>query len=365
MTTALDRPTEYTPRTPSLNDTGAPVLGLVNLVLRQLKLILTLAVLFGGLAFAYAFTRPRMYTAAASFLLQAPKLSGNVPGLAAQLGVSLPSTDPAQSPAFYVETIKSRGILTALTDTTFTYPDGRGGNVSRRLADAYRIRERQPALRREDLLEKLTTVIDVRQSVKTGVVSFSVDAPAPHLAAAIATAILRELTHFNMQRRQSQAAAERRFTQKRLAEVGAELRDSERRLEAFLAQNRSIANSPTLRFQQERLTREVELRRSLYMSLAQSFEQARIDEVRDTPQLTVLQAPEVPARASSRFVLGKAVVAAMFGALLGLLLGYSRERMGSAAASSSQEVLEFNRLRLAARDALRRRLGTRAMRERA
>ena len=339
---------------PSTSAAG-DLIRLLNLTLRQARLVAGTAVLFGAAAFLSVLTQPRTHTATASFLLQPPKLAGNMPGIAAQLGLSLPTSDPGQSPAFYAEMIRSRSVLSALADSTFTYRDPMGATITTSLAEAYRVRAQTPTLQREAILKRLDQSISVRTSLKSGVVAFSVRAPAAELAPRIATAVLGELSYFNMQRRQSQAAAERRFTGQRLAEVASELRAAEDALEAFLRRNRSIAGSPQLTFEQERLSRAVDLRRTLNATMAQSYEQARIEEVRDTPQLTIVQNPEVPARPDSRFLIGKVLVAAAFGALVGLLLGFSRERLREAERQSGDEIAEFTRLREAAVEAVRRR----------
>jgi uncharacterized protein involved in exopolysaccharide biosynthesis len=54
-------------------------------------------------------------------------------------------------------------------------------------------------------------------------------------------------------------------------------------MQAFLQANRQWANSPDLTFQHDRLERDIALRQQVYTTLVQSFEQARISEVRDTP----------------------------------------------------------------------------------
>jgi uncharacterized protein involved in exopolysaccharide biosynthesis len=54
-------------------------------------------------------------------------------------------------------------------------------------------------------------------------------------------------------------------------------------------------------------------RREIESTLAQAFEQARIDQVRDTPVITIVEPPIVPAVANSRGIIRNAV--------LGLIVG--------------------------------------------
>jgi uncharacterized protein involved in exopolysaccharide biosynthesis len=326
------------------------------LALRQARLIVGLGSILAVGMVIYTLRQPRMYTTTTSFLLQASRggMSSGMPSIAAQLGVALPSADPGQSPPFYTEMVKSRSILSALVDSTFEYRTPSGATMRTTLADAYDVPRRPPAERRDDTIERLANAITVRTSQKSGVITYTLQAPAPELSRLMAEALLAQLVRFNMQRRQTQAAAERKFTERRLADVGAELRIAEGQLETFLRENRSMVNSPQLTFQQQRLQREVELRRTLYVTLSQSYEQSKIEEVRDTPQITTIEAPELPSRPDSRLLVGKALAAGVFGGLLGLLIGFARERFGDARRSSDDEVAEFLRLRQATMERLRR-----------
>ena len=103
------------------------------------------------------------------------------------------------------------------------------------------------------------------------------------------------LDSFNLETRQPQAASERRFVEERLGQAKDELLDAEDRLLTFLNQNREFQNSSQLSFEHDRLLREVRLRQDVVTSLTESHEQARIEEVRNTPVITIVQAPELPA----------------------------------------------------------------------
>src|SRR5690349_7385459 len=91
----------------SANTSGTvALLEFLGLVRRQLRGVAVGALLLGGATFLFVITHPRTYTSSVKFLLQAPKVPAGVPGLAAQLGLSLPASDPGMSPAFYSEMIR-------------------------------------------------------------------------------------------------------------------------------------------------------------------------------------------------------------------------------------------------------------------
>ncbi|MDQ6717538.1 MAG: hypothetical protein M3Z17_04205, partial [Gemmatimonadota bacterium] len=133
---------------------------------------------------------------------------------------------------------------------------------------------------------------------------------------------------FYLDSRIEQAVTERRFTAARLAEVQADLRAAENRLLDFLQSNRDYLNSAQLTFQHTRLTREVDMRQQVYTALAQANEQARIEELRDTPTITILEHPQLPVLPDPQTSARKIVFSAMLGAGLAFLLGLLRDVFG-------------------------------------
>ena len=127
----------------------------------------------------------------------------------------------------------------------------------------------------------------------------------------VAGDLLKELELYNRERRQSQASAERQFVEARSQEALMALRKAEGQLRAFSEENRATTNSPALRLEEARLEREISQRQQVYTGLLQAYETARVDEVRDTPILTLVEQPRTPARAESRRALVFGLVAAI------------------------------------------------------
>lgn len=311
---------------------GGITLGsLLRALLRRRGLVIGCGLVGALLAGTTGLLRHRTWTAAATFMPQGRRNpAAGLSGVAAQLGITIPTTDAGQGPGFYADFVSSRTMIGALADTTFEITTAQGSQRAT-LADLYGVRRNAPALRREDLIRKLGSRIVATPIVKTGVVRMHVTAPTPELAYQIVRFILDGLNAFDLVTRQSQARAERRFMEGRLGEARIELRTTDDSLQAFLQRNRDYKNSPELSFQADRLSREVQMRQQVYTSLAQAYEQAKIEEVRDTPVITIVERPEVPARPDSRGLVTSTVVAliggASFGALVALLLAsLERER---------------------------------------
>ena len=67
------------------------------------------------------------------------------------------------------------------------------------------------------------------------------------------------------------------------------------------------------------------MRQEVVTSLTQSYEQARIEEVRNTPVITVLEPPELPVIPDQRGLLRSAILGLLLGGLVGVLAALGRE----------------------------------------
>jgi uncharacterized protein involved in exopolysaccharide biosynthesis len=207
------------------------------------------------------------------------------------------------------------------------------------------IDEQDQASRRAETIRDLKQRVQAAAVARTGVVRVSVRTPSPGISQQIADLIIREVNRFNLQTRQSQAASERRFTEQRLAEVRIALRGAEDRLQHFLQSNRAMSGSAQLQFTLDRLKREVSQQQDMYASLSQSFEQAKIEEVRDTPVITIVESPEIPTRPDPRGLATRGVLAGLVGLMIGILLAFVRDVSRSSGARSDSSLAELARLR--------------------
>ncbi len=326
-----------------LRDSDLSLLAAVNVLLRRRALVVGVAACAVAVLLAIALIRPRTYTSEASFMPQSNRNmpSGSGGGIAAQLGLSMLSNDPSQSPSFYVDLITSRGIMDSTVSTRFRVQTD-SGVVEAPLSAFLRAKGNTPALRQDNAVTKLRALIKADASPKTSVVTLDVRAKDPVLAQQVADRVLALVSNFNLRRRKSQASEERRFAEQRLVEVGQELRVAEDALQMFLQRNRMYENAPELRFTQDRLSREVVMRQQLYTSVAQAHEQARMDEVRDTPVFTIIEQPDVPARPDSRGLLKWTAIGLVLGLGLGVALAFLREMMTRANAESGSDIEQFN-----------------------
>lgn len=331
---------------------GLGPIGLATLLLARRRTIARSALGAAVLVSAVILMRPRQYASSASFTPQIRRQPSSISGLAAQFGLAVPQQDGSQSPAFYVDLLLTREILGDVAMGRFALRSAAGARDTS-LADVLHAEGRTDDEKRERAIRLLKDRVRASANNRTGVVDVTVTLGEPHLASDVLKRLLDQLDAFNRRRRKTQATTERQFTERRLTEVRQELREAEDRQQAFLQRNRDYRNSTELTFQHDRLAREVAMRQQLYTTMAQAFEQARIDEVRDTPVLSLIEEPEVPAFPNGRGLIRYTLVAVALGALVAAVLFVLLE-LARPAASVSESAEELQEAWASARADLRR-----------
>lgn len=289
------------------------------------------AALVGALAAA---AWPKTWTSVTTFVPEQTSntgalLSGAMGGLGALVGGgdalgSLTSRlKDGPTLDFFADVLLSQELLTATLQTRFPVAgqpgrtatlleqlDEGGATPERRLGNALR------AMRRKAVVEAIR---------RSNMVSLSITLRDPQLSAAVANRMLELLNTFNLERRQRASREQRRFAEQRLAVARRELERAEGAKSAFLEANRGYKLSPRLAEQYESLERQVDIKQSVLLALARTFEESRVAEVRDTPLLTIvdravpsdrpLQRPLPWAAAAAAVAFLVACAAALFTAL--------------------------------------------------
>ncbi len=245
------------------------------------------------------------YTATTTFVPETgtqgrlPSGLAGLAGLATQFGVSL-GPEASKSPRFYADILHSRELMEHVLLSHYSDPRNKAQTSadSATLLSILGVSGRDAADSLYRGVKKLSNRTSVRVDPQTNIVSLSVDEHYPHLAAAVANRFVAYLNAFNAQYRQSQAREQRKFVEQRLVDGERDLRTAEEDLRAFYERNRSWQQSPQLTFEEGRLRRQVEVRQEVYLTLKREYESARIQEVNDTPVITVIDSATAPVRRS-------------------------------------------------------------------
>ena len=289
------------PQPPAYED-EISLLEILNVLLKRWRTVIGLPVTTSLVVLGISFLVQPTYTATTSFVPEV-RSQGRVPaglaGVAGQLGISL-GAEASQSPMFYADVAKSREILDRLLLARYADPLAtRDPDDSTTLLSVLRPGGRNGADSLERGAKKLAGLVSVGVDAQTNIVTVKVELPSPDLAAAVANRLVAYVNDFNAQTRQSQARERRKFVEQRVAASEQDLHEAEDALKRFYQANRSWLQAPHLIFEEGQLRRQVALRQELYLTLRREYETARIEEVNDTPVITVIDTAVPPQRKSS------------------------------------------------------------------
>ena len=329
-------------KAPWESDDEISLVEIMSALLRQRRIFTRTFLVIAGIGVLVAILRPTRYTSSVSFLTESsePSATGAL-ALAQQFGISLGGASGERSPQFYAELVTSSEILRQTVVRRHPVEDlgGEPGEIN--LIEYYKVREDTEEGRIERAMEELIDDLSVATDLDTGIVSFSIRTSHPLLSHGVAAHILDLVNDFDLNTRQSQAGAERLFAGDRLDQRTGELRQVEDSLQSFLIDNRVFSSSPSLQFEHDRLQRAVVMRQEVVTSLAQEFERARIEEVRNIPVITLIEAPRVPALRDPKRILLTIIIGIMSGAVFGALAAFFRNHLGQPGEAPPSDMQEL------------------------
>jgi len=272
------------------------------------------------------FLAPRVYTSSAKILPISENNSNlsNLSGLASQFGMNLPTGGEIQWDELYPEIVRSERLMEILVQKSFQtekYPDEQILLQLLDIENNYRDESSKLKLAVEDLKE----MIIVQKDRFSPVVSLHVEAFEPRLARDLATEVIAESGKILLDLKTKKVQEKRIFIEARIEEVFNALQEAEKAEEQFRLENKNIIQSPTLTMKIKRLSREVELQNSLYVSLKSQYENAKIEEVQKAAMIQVIDGPLKPFRLTSPRIAISLILALFFGLSLAVFIIYTKE----------------------------------------
>ena len=117
----------------------------------------------------------------------------------------------------------------------------------------------------------------------------------------------------------------KQFIEERIVDIEKELNEAEEALRDFTTHNRRIDNSPLLQLEQQRFAREVTVLIGVFTTLKQQLETTKIEEVKESDYVVVLDPPEVPLQRSKPNKKLMVILSGILGIGLGMVLAFMRE----------------------------------------
>jgi len=262
---------------------------------RRRKHIFFISFLFILVGIIYAFMATPWYAATVKILPKTSTTSVNLlnqyAGIATMAGLDLPVLGVNRQ-ALYQEIIESNFVLDRvlqhrfhtkkfqkpITLFEFLKIDIDSSNQESQIRAKEKIKKK---LRDEFIhsdIDQITQILTIRVTVPHD----------PILAADLANFIVKQLDIYNKQFRKYKASEQRAFIEKSIKETKLNLEKAEEKLKKFQEENRDMS-SPETQLQYERLRTEVEVQRTVYIELRKQLEIAKIEEVKETETLNIME----------------------------------------------------------------------------
>lgn len=295
---------------------------------RQSKVIIIIPTILCTLTIIYVlFLAKPVYTSTSKIMSSSSGSAGSSQaiGLAAQFGINIP-TAQSETKWVYPEIIKSRSLAKTILKHKF---DTIEFGLQKSLLQILTYGNENPDLDLETLkimgVENLLEMIQVSEDVRTSILTLKVHAFEPNLAMKINKVLIEELDAHQRKYNKGKTTDTKQFIEERIIDVEKELISAEENLKVFMDRNRRIENSPALQLEQQRLGREVTVLTGVFTTLKQQLETTKIEEVKESDYVVVLDSPEVPLKRSKPNRKLLVILSGILGIGLGVISAFIRE----------------------------------------
>ena len=306
------------------------LLAFLSILLANRRVIAGLALAGTLIAGVVASIEADLFVSRAAFIVRGARQQVQLPGGAAALGVTLAAySEFSQSVSFFADLARSKGILLQVAKKEYVTSDS--PRVKRPLAKVLGIDEPDPEQAAKIAVQLLAPNVSYTISSRTGVVGLAVKERDPVVAQQVNANILTEIDRWSRDEGHRQAVREREFIEQIVGDARARLAQSEQAVKTFLEVNREYESSPELRLEYSRLQREVTLRQQVYTSLAETYEQARVEEVRNPTLINIVEPADLPVEPQRKEALRTTLVGLTVGLLIGMVIAVFRQRVAEKA----------------------------------
>ena len=335
------------------------IMELVRRLFKEWKLILKWCCVAAVIGLVIAFSIPKEYTVTSKMAPEAvaKNAAGSLGSLASLAGINLGSVSTADAvyPDLYPDIVSSTPFVVELFPVQVEFKDGKQaaqadyytylkeytrspwwkkalkapGKALSWFIGLFRDKvEEQEGFARLDP-ERLTIEQDkiaqaVRASIalavdkKTSVISLSVTAQDPQVAAKVSQEVIDRLQTYVTDYRTEKARKDLEYYQKLYEESRSDYFASQQRYASYMDRNQGVVLQ-RVKTEQERLQNEVNLNYQLYNTCAQQLQAAKAKVQQETPVFTVINPPQVPLKRSKPSKATILIACVFLGAVLAAL----------------------------------------------
>lgn len=311
-------------------------------VARQIKIVIIVPAVFCTLSIINVLylVRPQ-YTSTAKIMSSSSSSSGisQAAGLAAQFGLSIPSSSDSKK-WLYPDIIKSRTLSKSMLQRKFNSKEF-GPQKSLLFILTGNNSEMKDNERVEIMaIDKFISMISLSEDLMTGIYTISITASEAKLAYEINKTFIEELDLHQKEYNTTKTIDTRLFIEDRIAATERELNFAENSLREFYERNRRIENSPTLKLESKRLSREVDVLTGVFTTLKQQLETTKIEEMKESDYVITIDPPVFPIYPSKPKKRKTVILAGFLGIFAGFLIGFFREYSYQYSKKEKKDILD-------------------------
>jgi uncharacterized protein involved in exopolysaccharide biosynthesis len=279
----------------SLNEV---LLYLYSLIKKNVYLLIFLPLVFFSIFYLEArFLLNPLYESSAKLVPVSESSSSNIGGLASQFGISVKeeSVKGLSSTIMYPDILKSRTLARRLLSKKFS-TEAFGDSISlQNILSPLKGDTSALAMHYSELgaINKLLKSIRLINNNKTPLMTIYVSGFEGKFSTDLCKVIIEELQSLIVLFNLRQVIEKKNHLAKRILEIGGNLDEAEESLRIYIDRNRSIASSPSLILEQERLNREAEVLKQMYITIKTQYEMAQIEEINKKGLMQILDPPEL------------------------------------------------------------------------
>jgi len=144
----------------------------------------------------------------------------------------------------------------------------------------------------------------------------------PRFSRDFADTLISELDKLQRKFKKQNVNEKVEYLEQKITLAKLDLEYNEEKLKIFRERNRNVDNSPSLLLTQERLQRDVEIQKGIFLTLKQQLELAKIEEVQKSSFVQILDYPSLPLRVSNPLKVTTYIIGGFVGFFLAIGLSF-------------------------------------------
>jgi len=282
----------------SENEINISIVDFFSSIVKNVKLFIVIpfTTVFFTIIYVQFIQQPLYVSTATILFSESSQNITGLSGLASQFGINIPqrSGKNLSSPSLIPELIKSRVFAERILEKRF-YTDRYGKNLS--FLSILTHGDSQTFIDHNTLIagamKELNKMLSIEKDLKTSINTISVKGFEPIFVKNLADSVISELKKLNMSYKSISVSEKKAFIEQRILALEVDLKKSEQELKLFRDQNRQRI-SPALELTEDRLTRNLDIQKGVYLTLKQQLELAKIEEIQESSILQILDYPQRP-----------------------------------------------------------------------